>query len=87
MEALCNFGKPSGWIIIRGSSLNGLSARIQSIPTPATISTKFVIPLNYSSFDFAAFLFHFVDKSQNISISLSSDEFINQSLPVGIIGQ
>jgi hypothetical protein len=43
--------------------------------------------MNYSSSDFAAFLFPFLDESQSASVFLSSDEFSFQSFSVGSIGK
>ena len=86
IHALCHVGMPSGWSIVRGSSLRGRSARIQSASTLGNISKTLFLRLNYSSFDFAAFVYHFYDENEIISISLSSDEFANQSLPIGAIG-
>lgn len=50
-------------------------------------STKFVYALNYSSFDFGAFVHPFLDRNQDTSVSLSSDEFSHQSLFIGTIGK
>ena len=85
IEAICDHGISSGWIIIRGSSINGLSARIKTASTTLNVSTK-LLPLNYSSFDLAAFVYRFVDETENISISLSSDGFKSQIFPIGFLG-
>jgi hypothetical protein len=86
IQALCHRGKPSGWILVRGSSLSGLSARIRISSAPATILATHVLRLNYSSFDLAAFVYNVLNESEVIGISFSSDEFINQSLPIGVVG-
>ena len=59
--------------------------RIKTASTRLNISTK-LIPLNYSSFDLAAFVYQFVDETENISISLSSDGFKSQIFPIGFLG-
>ena len=85
IDAICDHGISSGWIIIRGSSINGLSARIKTASTTLPVSTK-LLPLNYSSVDLAAFVYRFVDETENISISLSSDGFKSQIFPIGFLG-
>jgi hypothetical protein len=87
IRAECNSGKISGWIVIRGQSLSGPSLHVQVASTSSNFSTIFSYPLNYSSFDLAAFVHPFFDKNQDTSVSLSSDEFGLQSLLIGVIGK
>jgi hypothetical protein len=87
IQAQCHRGKLSGWVTIRGSSLSGPFARVQVTSTIFEFSTKFLLTLNYSSFDFAAFVHPDFQGHQNGSVSLSSDEFSHQTFLIGVIGK